>query len=56
MNCGAVYPEVIARFTAEVEANLCKEFLNETRTISVKEYNKKRIYIPSEQVQSIQEM
>ena len=48
LNRGAVYPEIIARFTVETEAKLCVEFLNGIRKISEKEYNKKRIYIPKE--------
>jgi len=45
LNRGEIYPEIIARFTAETEARLCVEFLNETRKISEKEFNKKRLYI-----------
>lgn len=45
LNRGAMYPEIIARFTVETEANLCVEFLNETRTISKKEYAKKSICV-----------
>jgi hypothetical protein len=48
LNRGAIYPEIIARFTVETEANLCVEFLNGIRKISEKEYNKKRIHIPQE--------
>lgn len=48
LNKGVLYPEIIARFTVETEANLCVEFLNGIRKISKKEYNKKRIYIPKE--------
>lgn len=48
LNRGAIYPEIIARFTVETEANLCVEFLNGIRKISDKEYNKKRIHIPQE--------
>lgn len=42
---GAIYPEIIARFTVETEAKLCTEFLNGIRKISKKEYEKKRICI-----------
>ena len=45
---GDLYPEIIAQFTVETEANLCVEFLNGIRKISEKEYNKKRVYIPQE--------
>ena len=45
LNRGAVYPEIIARFTVETEAKLCVEFLNGVRKISKKEYEKKRICI-----------
>ncbi len=42
---GETYPEIIARFTVETEARLCTEFLNGTRRISKKMYNKKKICI-----------
>ncbi len=42
---GATYPEIIARFTVELEARLCTEFLNGTRKISKRMYNKKRICV-----------
>ena len=45
LNRGSIYPEIIARFTAETEAEICVEFLNETRTISKKEYAKKSICV-----------
>ncbi len=45
LNRGAIYPEIIARFTVETEAKLCVEFLNGTRKISRKEYNKKRVCV-----------
>ena len=45
LNRGAIYPEIIARFTVETEAKLCVEFLNGIRKISKKEYEKKRINI-----------
>jgi len=48
LNRGAIYPEIIARFTVETEAKLCVEFLNGIRKMSEKEYNKKRIHIPQE--------
>jgi len=53
LNRGAIYPEIIARFTIETEANLCVEFLNGIRKISEKEYHKKRIHIPQKQIQSM---
>lgn len=42
---GVAYPEIIARFTVETEAKLCTEFLNGTRKISKRMYEKKRICI-----------
>ena len=53
---GDLYPEIIARFTVETEATLCVEFLNGIRKISEKEYNKKRLHIPSEQIYSVPTM
>lgn len=42
---GATYPEIIARFTVELEAKSCTEFLNGTRKISKRMYEKKRICV-----------
>ena len=48
LNRGAIYSEIIARFTVETEAKLCVEFLNGIRKISKKEYHKKRLCLPQE--------
>ena len=48
LNPGAIYSEIIARFTVETEAKLCVEFLNGIRKISKKEYHKKKLCLPQE--------
>jgi len=45
LNSGDKYPEIIARFTVETEAELCTEFLNGIRKITKRKYEEKRVYI-----------